>query len=134
MKIKYLFILLILQSFDCSRDKLLYEGGLWNLNYLGYDISTYGHYKIYQIPYLERNDFILKVEWIENINDNKTRVFASRLFPELIEFIDNNKIRIKAEEVPSTFHLINHKGENKWLVLWEPTRFEIMNDFQIKGL
>ena len=129
MRIKTLKLFFILTIISCSKQKLLYTGGLWNLTYSGYDISTFGHYKIYKVPYLKNDDYILRIDWIENINNSRNQLFARRLLPELESFIGKNPISIIPENVPSTFLLINSKNDSLWLVLLEPGQFQIKEQY-----
>jgi len=131
MKIKILHLFFLLTVISCSRDKLIYTGGLWNLTYSGYDISTFGHFKIYKVPYLEKDNYILRVDWIENINNKRNQLFASRLLPELESFIGKNTISIKSEDVLSTFCLINSKNDSLWLILLEPGNFKIQKQYKV---
>lgn len=125
-----IFLLIILwPALLNAESRMLWEGGLWNLDYEG-DTSTYGYFKILGEPD-SLNDIgtVLKIEWIERRHNKNGQIFertyASRLLPELNTFIGKGELKIKLGKIPSAIELTNDKDNKVWLRLWEPTRYEL---------
>jgi hypothetical protein len=126
----FTFLIIALPLLSFAESTVVWQGGLWNLDYPG-DISTYGHFRLLIEPdVMDQGFFILRVEWIENLDSKGERLYASRLIPELGRFLDSRNISAKMGEVPSAIRLVNSKGKALWLRLWEPTRFEIQEKFK----
>ncbi len=109
-----------------AQDTLLWEGGLWNLDYAP-DVSTDGYFRLSLVPYTTYgiDSDVLRVEWIEQMHDEDDRVFASRLVPELDGFFSSGVKGIETGEVPSRVRLENTDGRVIWLIVLEPARFAI---------
>lgn len=129
-KVLFVFLIIVLPLLSYAQSTVVWQGGLWNLDYAD-DVSTYGHFRILIEPdVMDQGFYILRVEWIENLDSKGERLYASRLIPELGRFLDSRKIMAEMGEVPSAIKLVNSKGKSLWLRLWEPTRFEIQETFK----
>jgi hypothetical protein len=126
-----LTILLILLPYFCfAESPVLWQGGLWNLDYPG-DVSTYGYFRLLLEPdVLQKEARVLRVEWVEKLDSKGERVYASRLIPELGTFLGSGKITVEMGEAPSAIRLQDSKGRVLWLRLWEPTRFSIQESLK----
>jgi len=126
-----LTILLFLLSYLSFADSpVLWHGGLWNLDYPG-DVSTYGYFRLLlESDAVQKEARVLRVEWVEKLDSKGERVYASRLIPELGNFLGSGKITAEMGEVPSAIRLQNSKGLVLWLRLWEPTRFSIQESLK----
>ena len=124
------FIVIALLIFSCNlcyadEQKVIYEGGLWNIDYPE-DFSIYGHFKLIIEKDLRFDTgYILRVEWIENLDSKGERIFGSILITELSNFLGNGNVSAKTEEVPSIVILTNQKKQKINLNLFEPTRYSI---------
>ena len=134
---KFLLIsLLCLLPYRSFADSpVLWEGGLWTLDYPG-DISTYGYFRLFLEPnILQKGARILRVEWVEQLDSKGVRVYGSLLIPELGIFLGSGKVTAEGmEEVRSAIQLKNSKGQVLWLRLQEPTSFEIQDRIVIEGM
>jgi hypothetical protein len=123
-------LLILLPHFSFAESPVLWQGGLWNLDYPG-DVSTYGYFRLLLEPdVVQKEARVLRVEWVEKLDSKGERVYASRLIPELGTFLGSGKITAEMGEVPSAIRLQDSKGRVLWLRLWEPTRFSIQESLK----
>jgi hypothetical protein len=123
-------LLFLLPYLSFAESPVLWKGGLWNLDYPG-DVSTYGYFRLLlESDAVQKEARVLRVEWIEKLDSKGERVYASRLIPELGNFLGSGKIIAEMGEVPSAIRLQNSKGLVLWLQLWEPTRFSIQESLK----
>ena len=123
-----LLALLLLQPIlGQSGDALLWEGGLWNLDYPG-DISTYGYFRVFAEPsVLARGCSLLRIEWVERVNDKNDRVFASRLISEPELCLEPANLKVSGDpEQPWLIEVTNTERRRVRVHLAEPGHFEVL--------
>ena len=105
----------------------LWEGGLWNLDYPD-DISTYGYFRVFAEPSIApRGCSLLRIEWIERVDDTKERVFASRLISEPELCLEPAGLKVSGDpEQPWLIEITNAKRRRVRVHLQEPGRFEVL--------
>lgn len=109
-----------------AEGRLLWEGGLWNLDYPDAHTSKYGEFRLVIEPDIAHAGAnILRVEWVEKIDGKGQRIYASRLIPELSAFVSAEPVKAQMGDLPSAVRLQNAKGRTLWLRLWEPARYAI---------
>ena len=125
---KYLVIVLLLISCNlCFADdqKVIYEGGLWNIDYPE-DVSIYGHFRLIIEKDLRFDaGYILRVEWIENLDSKGERIYGSILITELSDFLGNGNVSAEVGDVPGIVILTNQNNQKINLNLFEPTRYSL---------
>ena len=109
-----------------AQGQVLWQGGLWNLDYPDAETSKYGEFRLIIEPDLAQSGAqVLRIEWIENIDGKGQRLFASRLIPELDAFVSAGAVTAQMGELPTAVRLQNGKGRTLWLRLGEPARYRI---------
>jgi hypothetical protein len=112
--------------------RTLWEGGQWKLEEKEDEgiLPAEGHFRLSLVPDSARNGkSIVKAEWIQPTRDEHgntlDRKYATRLIPELNEFIEDGIQTILPGVMPSMIDITNRAGSVMRLLLWEPTRFKL---------
>jgi len=108
--------LVLVPAFAGAAGRLLWEGGLWNLDNAE-KRSAYGDFRLtIELDIWNQDNFVLRVEWLEIVDGKGKRVYAYRLIPELSTFIVSGKVKAEMHPgITSTIKLQNPKGRVLWL-------------------